>query len=68
MRLAALAAVVLALGGCEVSIDRTIAEGADALERYHDDERGVTCWGKQYYPDSISCLPDWMLTESRNKP
>lgn len=76
IRAAALAAVVLALAGCEqsagaadrkptiVRVDESKIElSMWAVTVAHDDKRAVTCWISKYdQSGGISCLPDWMLT------
>lgn len=67
MRRAALAAVVLVLGGCEVHTPEQAAQYRldypfMGVRVEHDDSRGVTCWVTSDSRGGLSCLPDWMLS------
>lgn len=92
IRLAALAAMALVLGGCdgEFCADASgnncqAARDAERLQAnrekmashfsgsdlnpvtttmnvYRDPVNGVTCWSQMGYPQSLSCIPNWMLT------
>ncbi|MNN70103.1 hypothetical protein D3C81_1859350 [compost metagenome] len=57
------ALAVAMLVGCDV--DRTTTARSDYanLKTYHDDAQAVTCWSKG--GQTLSCLPDWMLTAPR---
>lgn len=73
-RVAALAAVLVVLGGCDaaaraetpdadikrIEIERMrFGEGVTVI---HDDARAVTCWVYDgYSAGGISCIPDWQL-------
>lgn len=41
---------------------------ADQLYVTHDADNGVTCWSRYSYAETLSCLPDWMLTPAARKP
>lgn len=68
IRVAALAAALLALAGCELPeqpvlgmpshASHVVAENT-TLFVTHDRVNGVTCWSKG--GSTLSCLPDWML-------
>lgn len=74
IRAAALAAVLVVLGGCDAparaetpaaSIKRveielmSFREGVTVI---HDDARAVTCWVYDgFKAGGISCIPDWQL-------
>lgn len=70
IRVAALAAALLALAGCEPPTPeqvaaRKLANPAPGVDVIHDEARGVTCWLSDVHSgNSISCLPDWMLEHS----
>lgn len=78
IRLAALAAMALVLGGAAHAdtpdADIKIIEGTNvsALRQVvviHDDKRDVTCWifdGVQ--KGGMSCVPDWMITRDERAP
>lgn len=65
MRLAAIAAVVAVLAGCDFPhpppVDKT-----GGMNRYHDDEKSVTCW--RVGSGNLSCYPDWMLGAPKDMP
>ncbi len=72
-RFAALAAAMLALGGCEpaqaetpdADLKRIEIERmgfGDGVTVIHDNRRAVTCWVyTDYKGGGISCIPDWQL-------
>lgn len=77
----ALGFVALLLSGCEGCPNGSIDDCRPAQEAelrarhpfsqttvYHDDQRKVTCWRVQYQPGGMSCLPDWMLNDSKVTP
>jgi hypothetical protein len=66
-------ALVLALTSCDSQAELAGTEAetyarADQLSVTHDATRGVTCWSRYGYPDTLSCLPDWMLDAPARKP
>lgn len=79
MRLAVVAAVVLALAGCEKvavadehrprmpTLDQMRVDAAfNAVTVVRDEKRAVTCWVfSEYQRGGISCLPDWMMTSGK---
>lgn len=38
------------------------------LDIMHDDTNGVTCWSRREFMETLTCLPDWMLTPAQRKP
>lgn len=65
--------LVLGLTSCDSQASTESAEAqiyasAAQLNVTHDATNGVTCWSRYGYPQTLSCLPDWMLTPAQRKP
>lgn len=59
-RLAAVAACVLLLAGCDGDgVKVASPTGLDSVRRIHDAEKGVTCW--TIADKAIDCIPDSQL-------
>lgn len=75
MRLAALAAMALALNGCDSDACIDTAANCQASRTFkskdvmyvsHDRENAVTCWSKSN--STLYCMPDWMIQRPEVKP
>lgn len=64
-RLAAVAACVLLLAGCDGDTVSVGDAGAgSSINVWHDDQRSVTCWVfKGYQRGGLSCIPDSQLPD-----
>ena len=61
-RLAAVAACVLLLAGCDGQTTPTGSTGTGSISVWHDNQRSVTCWVfKDYQRGGLSCIPDSQL-------
>lgn len=64
-RLAALAACVLLLAGCEDQSVKAGDVGVGEISVWHDSQRSVTCWiYSSVKKGGLSCIPDNQLTKS----
>lgn len=65
--------LVLGLTSCDSQASTESAEAqiyasAAQLNVTHDATNGVTCWSRYGYPQTLSCLPDWMLSAGERPP
>lgn len=64
-RLAALAACVLLLAGCDGDTVRAGDAGDGIIRVWHDNQRSVTCWVyRGPNRGGLSCIPDSQLAKS----